>query len=554
MKPSETGWAGFYLELQRLYQSKTTPSVDRLPQQCHTLSQQIHILARQHPAQLFAQLSLTPPALNLLSARALKQSCLLLIWARLYRWPDNITLQLLDAGFLSWATQLLPPADELKKLTVFPALLSARTFTLPSTVKTILNGCYPQQRKIPLWQCHPLSLVLTFTFELSMQLLPEQKKPQALEEIIARHIERGQCEVKQALLRRLVSIGPALYLTGRFSCDTKQQYGFIIHYQQATCTLLPYDAGTKTLQHEPVTIAAEQLRFLAPKPLINTDWLNNCYNHEPQQMLPVNDVSLKTVLENSVTDDLSYYSFEAQCAALQQQPVLCQYILDYATQLNRQQLPVKQLRHALSLVGQDMLPMLLATAELHQYCIELAQPYHLLLWQFRLTLQQSLLIFSDTTSFKLTPPEAALVATIFCLPLWQSPTLYHLAPAQQHQTGTVIGQHCIKLLQQQFQQPESLQQLLIHYDLPLWADAVLLLHRSRSSEVVTPDARLRSLLLQCALYYSGWLFFDYTHPEAGNKLLQQTTLHLKLPHKSHHQWLQQLLSCNTGYIPLSPLL
>lgn len=119
--------------------------------------------------------------------------------------------------------------------------------------------------------------------------------------------------------------------------------------------------------------------------------------------------------EHSITASLPLEEYSQLESYLSQYPVMASYIMRRASQLNRKKQPINQIKLAISLLGLNALPLLLATAEIKQQLADLMLPNHEVLDQFSrcFAVAIHLLLPGD-----LTKDKADLVSYCLCAPLW----------------------------------------------------------------------------------------------------------------------------------------
>ncbi|WP_331923251.1 hypothetical protein [Rheinheimera sp.] len=131
---------------------------------------------------------------------ALQRIEIILLLCRHYCWPEKIQQLALRAGFCSVLCQAMPEQPQSARWQAYPALLAAHILKQSlqsSSLRLILAGSYPTERKVAYWLQNPLSLVLTQAEYLSSQSLP-------LAQQIGLRIALTKSEYEIALLRQLL--------------------------------------------------------------------------------------------------------------------------------------------------------------------------------------------------------------------------------------------------------------------------------------------------------------------------------------------------------------
>ena len=131
---------------------------------------------------------------------ALQRIEIILLLCRHYCWPEKIQQLALRAGFCGVLCQAMPEQPQSARWQAYPALLAAHILKQSpqsSSLRLILAGSYPTERKVAYWLQNPLSLVLTQAEYLSSQSLP-------LAQQIGLRIALTKSEYEIALLRQLL--------------------------------------------------------------------------------------------------------------------------------------------------------------------------------------------------------------------------------------------------------------------------------------------------------------------------------------------------------------
>lgn len=360
---------------------------------------------------------------------------------------------------------------------------------------------------------------------------------------------------------------------------------------------LPHAAEHVKLQPYPALLAAKLLHKL-PQAAAVTTLLNNCYpaerNIAPWQQNPLSllltqceylcrDTELSTQplrqriglrialtkseyelqllprllqpprpgIELSDSSDLlSQSQFSRLCDAdtkqlvlyLGQSAMLAAPVLALATELNRQQQPVTDLRLALNLIGRQQLPYMLAEAELQANLQQLQQPAQALLHQFSFCMAQALHLLP---TLQLSLPQSRTLALCLCSELWRNDAAYTGGLLKRTAQGwqSIIDSRCYT---QDNACADRLTALLQHYRLQQWLKPALHWLQSLSGNAVPGDSATLALLLA---WHSSLLLFTSHNPQTLQRVFSLAQRPLQLPADSD-TWLQQLLAGSNCYYPL----
>ena len=214
-------------------------------------------------------------------------------------------------------------------------------------------------------------------------------------------------------------------------------------------------------------------------------------------------------------------------------------ILQLATSLNRQQQNVTELRLALSLLGQDRIPYLLAHAQLHQALLQCHHPRQALLEHVSATFAQALMLLQQDTL-----PDAAARALALCLcaPLWlhDASWLTGMLERTNHGWRSVLDNA-------PFRRADALptvHALLKHFNMSQWQSAATdWLSSIQSGNAIRTR---QALVLELAWHSTAALLGNAPQPKLASllALAQQQQL---LP-GGHDSWLAQLAAdCHCSY-------
>ena len=206
---------------------------------------------------------------------------------------------------------------------------------------------------------------------------------------------------------------------------------------------------------------------------------------------------------------------------LEQQPVMAGYLMQRASQLNRQRQKISQVKLAISLLGINALPLLLASAELQQQLTDLKLPNHLLLQQFTQCFASALGLLLPA---ELTKDKATLLAYCLCAPLWLSPNNY-LQPIVKVKPPPFQLNLPLATLLAEADYQTNVNILLQRYQLNTWlnssAEVILYLKQKPSKLSVTSLALLTA-------WQAATVVLTYAGPATTNlPFLQQLLLRLQ---------------------------
>ncbi|MAD77310.1 MAG: hypothetical protein CML20_21465 [Rheinheimera sp.] len=551
-------WPLFYQGLQRFdptaAQPVTVSDFSGVLQHSHKLTLLFLGLAEHNVASVLAQLNLTLRQLSLVHARVTKMMTLGLIFSRGFGWQSQRSQLFLQAICLhaAMATMASNPLQATLALAKALQQFDKQHPLLPLLIATC------NARRHPAWQCHPDGPLLALIGQLAEQMLPESGNQAGLAQVLL-YYRRNQDESNNqsdsiktkwfGLLQQLVANNA---LPGRFGKDsqakaTTSDYWFISGLvadtpQSTTVYVRAFDPSTKTLGNEVSQLPLPRLSLLSPQYFRDPAWLALL---EPDNaLLPAtSQMTLKHCLEQSVFNQLGMLSISKQVQLLQTQPQISRYLERAAGNISRQQIPVSQLRHAITMLGQDALSDWVAQAELSQYCVSQAHPHHNWLEQLQHCLTTALLLISAAAQQPLALCTAGLVARCASVSLWQHAALPQLPLAKHIQQKLVLGLHIHRHIWQSKTYPGQLQALFQHYQHPDWATAVQDWHNSPSSSLglVLNISWQLTLAVFCA---------TDANTQQLAALLPSGSARLKLPSHSAQYWQQQLIAASQCYYPL----
>lgn len=553
MAPADSQWPLFYQGLQQLSQDGNMLAdgndIEVALQHSEQLSGLFLRLAQHNPASIIAQLNLTPRQLSLGLARIVKMLALGLVFSRGFGWQTRRNLSFLQAILLSAYFDQRATRPQHAQLLLAKAL---QNFNKQHPMLPLLIASC-NVRHQPCWQLHPDGPLLTLVGQLAAQLLPAATSQLSLEQVLAQYQVADVDTAKTNWFGILQRLAETSALPGRFAralqiSEGQHHYWFIsgaavVGYQQSLQVYArQFDPTSKTIASETHQLPLSELRLLAPQYFRDADWLE-LLEHADDVLPAVADVELDDCLNQSLFSRLAPLSLNAQVQQLETQPILSQFLLQAAQQINRQQLPVTRLRHAISMLGQDALSDWVAQAELHQYCSLLANPHHGWLDQLQQCLQIALLQLSDAVKRPISISSAGVIARCACLSIWQLPALHNIAPGRHVQGQLLLGQLVQQHIWQAATYPALFSQLLEHYQQPDWANATHNWHQQQQTG--------QSILLRLSWQLSLSVFcVSAQNQQRLQHLLSVASAQLALPAHTAGYWQQQLIADSHCYYPL----
>lgn len=508
---------------------------------CQQLAKQLTAMAVLWPALLPASLALASFVENNSINRLIKQLSLLLIWQRHKNWQPQQSQALLCSALYIGLYRLRHnlPAEALK-LSDIQAELQPIPQSAP--VILLLKGCQPTTVNRP-WKMALISRYLQLSMKVAAKIHPEHQPPITMEQCLSTFIHHTTDETELSLLHQLGNYGRAVYLTARTATDAQQQAFFLTGLVTGNqCQAYRYNHQTISETAEWLELTTLQLQ--PPQPALPESLLRKL----PDDLLPqlnqqnplVSILRNKTPLPHTLSEQLQY---------LQEHPELSTVITGYARKLNRQQQAVNGIKHAVSLIGQDALPAIIAEARLFQACQQLAQPHNTWLIQLISCLHQALLQLHSQSSFsdKTESAPAGLKVIAWCLasPLWLNTALSSSASVSA--AGQLqIARHCIHQLWQSTAYPEQAKALLLYHGYPDWAHAVTLFRQANTRYPL--DSQIAAII-HCAWYSACQSLFaiGLTGPELSRQLQA-----LGYTSTSPASWLYQILVETHAYCPTAP--
>tara|TARA_R100001443_G_scaffold16613_1_gene26906 strand:+ start:15552 stop:17165 length:1614 start_codon:yes stop_codon:yes gene_type:complete len=506
-------------------------------------------LADQNFSTVVAQLNLTPRQLSLQHARVIKMMALGLILSRGFGWQPQRSQHFLQAICLHAAAT--PDTNAIPLQTTLTMAKALQHYNKQHPLLSLLIAYCNAKRQLA-WQCHPDGPLMAMLNQLVVQMLPKPGSQAGLEQLLLQY-RSGQTGIAAAkwfgILQQLVAYHA---LPGRFGKDIQttgnhQQYWLICgrvaaQHPPTVVYVRKFDPSTKALDNTLSELPLAQLTLLSPQYFRDPSWLATLEQDDMQLPAPP-VVTLKRCLEQSIFNQLHPLSISRQVQLLKAQPLVSRFLEQAAGNISRQQLPVTQLRHAITMLGQDALSDWVGQAELYQYCQQQAHPHHDWLEQLRHCLNKALLLLSDAAKVPLAACTAGLVSHCATLSLWQHAALPQLALAKQLQQKLVLGLHIQQQIWQNKHYPAQLKLLLQHYQHPDWATAM--------DDWQSKQPPLLTLLLTMSWQLTLAVFCPTdANTQRLTTLLPAASARLHLPSHPAEYWQQLLVAASHCYYPL----
>lgn len=515
-------WPALYQAISDFYRSGGEPAgLENLPSQAEQLAQAILAQAKQSPYSLLAQLQLSAEQAPFATLVAMRQACLLLVLSYQQQWPEKLRIQLLSTALLG----LLAVAEPLNRLSAeqrsnskllhLAARYSLARFNdqLPAYSRHWLQQCHPKAANLPYWQQNPFSSALALSYQLASRLCLSANAGllRKLQSLFWRQLD----PYSQHHLSALASSGPTLWRCGQRLQSAGQCY-LVLDQQDDCWLLLPLQSGRLQGPVQAVTELVEPEHQLQSR-FSDWSWLEQIDRACAAELIP------QLWPEQSAASPLNYADIEALCALpqsellqqLEHNPTDTQLLLEAASQANRSQQAIGQLKHALLLLGSSQLAWLLAQSQCLQFAQQQRQPFHLWLLQLRRMLHLAL----RKTETNLPAAQTELLSWLLCLPLWQQGSLRYL-PGLTPASCQHLQQLCRRQIWQSNEFLKRLQWLCHHYQLPTTLQKALLYFRLPDSAHAQPaTVRLYSQQLHQAFTQCEQLMLQ---PAPPFQLTEQT--------------------------------
>ena len=557
MSNAVTQLQSLYQYLDRLYpQATALAASDRLQLACDQIAPKFCQLYQQQPVLMQAQLALASASHSALANLALKQAVVILVIANHSQWPLSLQEQVLSASFAGLCglkTEMLSQADADPTQLKDPWLITLRTHQthLPAVWLQLFASCCRLRQQAPIWQQDPLAAVLILAYQLTLPLSQASTAGKVGFETVFRQIWRQSEGISLTLLQLLSRSGAQLYQLGRFCSDSIGAVAFITEAEPQLRGYL-FDLNLKSLSAEPIELAGSGMQLLPPRVCRDQSWLSLLIRQAKDLLETADPEPMSLALIQQLNPD---WPVSRQVSFLQDHPAFCHLLRNAAADLSRQHTPVKDLRHALALIGTEQLPLLLRQSWLAQQTALCAQPWQLWFRQLEGVFSQALqLLAAQTRRVDLAPNQAKLIAGCFSLQLQQHEALRHLPLHRPGRNNASVVSECRKLIWQDTESLRQTAQLLAATGAKMvWQDAVLNFRATPGLQADYSQQQAAQLLLQFGWVLTELYFWGATtRPDTLEVLYKNSRHALDLPAISLSQWLEQLQLQCPAYWPLQP--
>ena len=506
------GWQQLYQQLQSFYQQGHQ---QQLTEQAEQLASQLIQEAEQSELVLFSQLQFQPLETSFITTFAVKQACLVLVIARQQCWPTLLQHQLISSVLLSVTaigTALdAQPVDKRASsmLLRYPAryTLARVKAQLPLYARQWFQQSDGNESGQRLWRRNPFSDLLNLSSQLCrlISLAPAAGLTAALRACYW----RCQHPQERQYLSLWAAAGPALWQCGNTVSNEQKDHWLLLEQQADLLLVLPIDGPRLIPTIRSLPKDEQPLQLCNHTQLEHWQWLERIAQSESsdliQNRLPQHE---QQFLAPAKIKQFCQLSLSQQVASLQQEPASCDTLLQAASQQNREQQQVHDVKHALLLLGADQLPWLLAQAQCQRFCQYQAQPHHGLLQQLQQTLQVALRL----QSVALPEAQLQLLSWLLTLPLWQLPAL-RLLPKYSAQSMQVLQQSCLQHIWQSDRYLKRLQLLVPSYGFgQTLSKAIVHFRMPQSADAQTAQTKVLSQQLCHAWQLSCALLFNQQVP------------------------------------------
>ncbi len=559
MSNAVTQLNSLYQYLDRLYpQAAALASSGRLQLACDQIAPKFCQLYQQQPVLMQAQLALASASHSALANLALKQAVVILVIASHSRWPLALQEQVLSASFAGLSGLR---AEMLAKDFAEPAqlkdpwliIIRSHQTQLPAVWLQLFASCCRLRQQAPIWQQDPLAAVLLLAYQLSLPLSQTTTTVKVGFETVFRQVWRQSEGVALTLLQILSRCGEQLYQLGRFCSDSIGAVAFITEAEPQLRGYL-FDLNLKSLSAEPVELAGSGMQLLPPQVCRDQSWLSLLIRQAKDLLETADPEPMSLALIQQLNPD---WPINRQVSFLQDHPAFGQLLCNAASELSRQHTPIKDLRHALALIGTEQLPVLLRQSWLAQQTALCAQPWQHWFNQLDIVFSQALqLLAAQTRRVDLTANQAKLIAGCFNLQLQQHEALRHQPLHRPGRNNASIVSECRTLIWQDAESLRQTAQLLAATGAKmLWQDAVLNFRTTPGLQADYSQQQAAQLLLQF-----GWVLTELyfwggaTQPDTLEALYKNSRHALDLPAISLAQWLERLQQQCQAFWPLQPIM
>lgn len=530
------------------------------------LAIQLYKLWQQNARLVSALLALSPDGFAAVTTVALKQASLLLRYAHFAKWPQWLTEQMLAAQIFSLSSsgpllqkiaEAQPLSSDEQAMLVDPWSLCIRqhqALLRQHLFLSLFAGCSRHVLQLPEWQSPAYATILSLCYQLTLPTLP-RKNQQAL------GIETGFRKLclqplsvqRRAVLTTLAHDNSELTQLGRFCSD---QIGEVALITETTPKLMGYviDLQTKKLAAKTIELISSHYKLLAPRLCRDWSWFDalvieqTTSNDAPEQ--PPLSLALLNQLNpmSSITKQIKWFA---------QHPALVEFVLQVATEHNRQQLPVTDLRHALALLGTDQLPTVVRQAWLAAQIRDCRQPHHAWFGQWQKTLKAALILISEhSRRIDCKEPIAQLISLSFSLQLQQDEHCRFSPLSRSGRGQGSLRQRVQFLCWQEAEFPRQVSHSLASTGLAVtWQDAALSIRHSPEPGSAYNQQQHGAMLCQFALLLTEQVFYGETSVEGLLQTsLKNATQALDLTSNPIEFWLQKLTEKANCHWPLFAIL
>lgn len=546
MPDLSTKWLTCYQQLSalgtRLHQAQSSEELQKALQLAREANDTLQKLIDKSIGAAIAQLALIEPTTPTTTGRAIKSWVLGALWSRLKHWPqarrDMLGICVLLAACATPPTQA-PAALKLAA--------TLKKHQCGGIITTLLAGTFHNKQKRHKWQVHQDSPLLTLVLEIGQQLQPLQGEAPALEHVLAERICTSADEFELEQYDLLAQLAPTLYHIGRVAVDSQGKYWLLCAAEEDGYQALQYWPEQEQLAEHLALQTLEELAILPPVKLALNGWLNKIQRQSlTQPQLPTPN----SLLQNSLYAKLSHYDFDAQLQLVEKQPTLTHFILENASDSNRQQRPVQRLRHALAIFGQEQLPLAVARAELAEYLQLQGSTQHAWLIQLQHVLHFCLHTLGRGLPIPINWQLAGVIASCCSAPLWHHPSLHAVPLSKMQQNKLLLGQLCQHFLLEPLRCQRLSAALLHHYRLNDWAGAVLRQYQQPAIGARLTHHETLGLFLRFCWQLTFSVFCDAETTRPDQQLLVMLSDVLSLPKQNIADWQQELLHCQQLFYPL----
>lgn len=545
-----------YQYLDRYYQQASQGvQPDKLVLIAEQLATEFCKLALQQPQLMSSQLAFTPNTQTLSSALAVKQALLLFELAQAAQWPAVVTEDLIALSFfrLIGVTTLLQqtetsPGEVLQKAGLFSLKMAGNTFQHRQW-RRILHDSSVSTIQKPLRQQTPYAAAVQFCSLLSGLLTSVPARAAVgLEQALQQILQTAYQPQDLHFANLLASRGESLRLVGRFCRDGVGEVALITQTTPEVKAFI-LDMALKQLLPQAISIGHNSMKLLPPGRLYDLSWLDLFITTTPKA--PDAETTL-TLSELHLLNPNQ--SVRQQVAWLETQPRLATQLMQQASRMNRQQLPVQTLPHAVALVGADNLPLLLRQGWLEQQQQSCHQPYAQWFNQLQQCFAASMeIIASQSSQLDLMPLQVQLLAGSFCLVLAQEDNCRGYPLVQSNQT-VPLALFSHQTSWQQPEYPRQVSQLVASLGFHrLWQDAVLSYRQPLEMQPGYSQQQCANALIQLGWLLVQSVFYGTEPTDAHWQNMQKSAIKaLDLPNHPWGFWRTLVIEQHHCYWPLQP--